>query len=430
MAIETRYETWRLANGLRVVAAHQPWARTFAMSLGFNRGWCHEADGRRGVSHLLEHLAFTGTNRERAERLAEAGILLNAMTAWEHTFFLAAGHATLFPPTLPFFAEILRGPPFDEATVRAELAIIAHEMVTNREAPVELELRRVTAEILGDPTLGRPYPGSVRRLGRMPVESLAEIERAERAPERGCLVVVGPWSRETLEALLQESVADATRPPVEAPLPPARELRPPKPNRLIVRRFPGPQLLVGVAHGFAPRSALPLTAVAVINDLVGGGPHSILFQRIRRDGRLGYEVGSQVMAFTNAVVMQSHAIVRRRAGLAALDHMLDAFDELAGGELDELAFVRARDSVVRGLDCLQDSPGDLCEWLSHEAWTHAGDEVVTPARYQEELLGIRAERAAEIARDLLSPARRTTFVFGAFGRLATARARRRLRRRG
>ena len=62
-------ELSRLANGLRVVSHHMPHLETVSLGVWVAAGARHEQEDEHGISHLLEHMAFKGTERRSATEL-------------------------------------------------------------------------------------------------------------------------------------------------------------------------------------------------------------------------------------------------------------------------------------------------------------------------------------------------------------------------
>src|SRR3546814_17240866 len=84
-------EVTRLENGLTVVTDTMPHLETISVGVWVNTGARHESSRQHGVSHLLEHMAFKGTERRSARAIAEeienVGGHLNAHTAHETTAY-------------------------------------------------------------------------------------------------------------------------------------------------------------------------------------------------------------------------------------------------------------------------------------------------------------------------------------------------------
>ena len=86
-------EVTRLENGLTVVTDSMPHLQTTSVGVWVNTGARHERAREHGVSHMLEHMAFKGTERRSALAIAEeietVGGHLNAHTTHEATAYYA-----------------------------------------------------------------------------------------------------------------------------------------------------------------------------------------------------------------------------------------------------------------------------------------------------------------------------------------------------
>ena len=64
-------ELTRLASGLAVVTDRMPHLESASLGIWIGSGSRNEAPDEHGISHLLEHMAFKGTKRRDARRIAE-----------------------------------------------------------------------------------------------------------------------------------------------------------------------------------------------------------------------------------------------------------------------------------------------------------------------------------------------------------------------
>ena len=78
-------EITTLQNGIRVVSEHHSHLHTTAVGIWVNVGSRNESNKLNGISHLLEHMAFNGTNSRSAldivNQIESVGGLLNAYTS-------------------------------------------------------------------------------------------------------------------------------------------------------------------------------------------------------------------------------------------------------------------------------------------------------------------------------------------------------------
>ena len=60
-----------LANGLRIVTEKMPGLASATVGLWVTAGGRHETKQQNGIAHFLEHMAFKGTKRRSALKIAE-----------------------------------------------------------------------------------------------------------------------------------------------------------------------------------------------------------------------------------------------------------------------------------------------------------------------------------------------------------------------
>ncbi|MBC7134106.1 MAG: insulinase family protein, partial [Oceanibaculum nanhaiense] len=82
-----------LPNGLRVATDHMAHVESVSLGAWVGVGTRHEEAEINGISHLLEHMAFKGTERRSPQAIAEeieaVGGVLNAYTSRENTAYYA-----------------------------------------------------------------------------------------------------------------------------------------------------------------------------------------------------------------------------------------------------------------------------------------------------------------------------------------------------
>ena len=61
-----------LSNGFRIVTEHMPGLQSASAGVWVMAGGRHETAAQNGIAHFLEHMAFKGTKRRSALRIAES----------------------------------------------------------------------------------------------------------------------------------------------------------------------------------------------------------------------------------------------------------------------------------------------------------------------------------------------------------------------
>ena len=160
----TIHET-RLANGLRVVSYRMPHVETVSMGIWVGVGARHETAAEQGISHLLEHMAFKGTERRNAQDIAEeieaVGGELNAATSLETTAYFSRVLAGDIALGLDILADILQSPRHSEEELEREREVILQEIAATRDSPDEIAYELLQEVAFPDQSIGRPILGTV-----------------------------------------------------------------------------------------------------------------------------------------------------------------------------------------------------------------------------------------------------------------------------
>ena len=86
-----------LANGVRVVAIREPHLETASASVFVRSGSQHESKRANGISHVVEHMAFKGTESRDCQQInldaERLGAEVNAHTDKDHTAYHLRGLA-------------------------------------------------------------------------------------------------------------------------------------------------------------------------------------------------------------------------------------------------------------------------------------------------------------------------------------------------
>ena len=178
----------RRSDGLTVACDSMPSAETVSLGVWVSAGTRYEPPAVNGIAHLLEHMAFKGTDRRSAFAIAEeieaVGGYLNAYTSRESTAYYAKVLAKDAALALDIIADILQHPTFDEAELRRERGVVLQEIGQALDTPDDMifdHFQEVAFpnQALGRPVLGRgkccqcSQPRSLGELPRQPLRSTA-----------------------------------------------------------------------------------------------------------------------------------------------------------------------------------------------------------------------------------------------------------------
>jgi predicted Zn-dependent peptidase len=286
-----------LPGGLRVVTEQMPGVRSAAVGVWVGVGSRDEAPALSGASHFLEHLLFKGTETRSALDIAVAvdavGGDLNAFTAKEHTCYYAHVLDADLPMAVDLVCDVVTAARIAPPDVEAERGVILEEIAMRDDDPSDAVHDLFGEALFGDTPLGRPVIGAVRTIESLSRDRIAGYYRRRYRPETMVVAAAGRLAH--AEVVRRVRTAFGSRlDPAAAPLPPRAG---PRGGRAPIRRVavidrPTEQANLIVGGTGLARVDERRFALGVLNNALGGGMSSRLFQEIREKRGLAYSVYS------------------------------------------------------------------------------------------------------------------------------------------
>jgi predicted Zn-dependent peptidase len=295
------FEKTVLPNGLRVLTADMPQAKSVACFVMLAAGSRYETKDTNGIAHFAEHMFFKGTeNRPTARDIAgeidSIGAEFNAFTGKEYTGYYVKCAAEHRDTALDVLVDMLRHSKFDAEEIEREKGVIVEEMNMYYDTPRDYVDGVYDSLLYGDQPLGWDIIGTketVRAAGRETF--LDYLERWYRAPRMvaGLAGAVGPDAVEQVATLLGDVPNGATG----APDPVSWEQGSPGVS-LHTKTSDQAHLRIGVhSYPLGHPDRYPLMLLATV---LGGGMSSRLFTEVRERRGLAYYIYGFNQAYTDA----------------------------------------------------------------------------------------------------------------------------------
>lgn len=338
-----------LPNGLTLLVEPMPEMRSVSLGVWLKRGSRHETPSLNGASHFLEHLVFKGTERRTAREIAllidSIGGQIDAFTSKEYTCFYARALDAQLPTAVDILVDILRHPRFDPEDIERERQVIFEEIRMVNDSPEEHLYDLFCEAFWPDHALGRPIQGtesSVAGLGR---RRLVSFFRRSYAPGNLVVAVAGNLAPGPTLRRLRKSFGALPRGER------ARRDRAPRPRAaLALRRRPDLEqlhLLLGVPC--PPENHRSRYTLHVLNTILGSTISGRLFQRIREQNGLAYNVHSSVSGFSDAGAFLVYAATRPAQAPEVLRLVVEELRSLAGSAVGEEELRVAKDHLKGSL---------------------------------------------------------------------------------
>jgi predicted Zn-dependent peptidase len=401
--------TSTLPNGLHVLTESMSHVRSATIGVWCDVGSSCEPAERRGISHLLEHMVFKGTQRRTARQIAEemdaVGGELNAMTDKESTCFYAHVVDRHLPRAVDVLADMLLNARFDADDLAREQQVVLEEIKMYDDSPGEVVHERFTRTLwrganLGDPTIG--FAASVAAIAR---EDLLAWRAARYAPSTTIVTAAGNLEHEAVVALVAEAFATFAG-SVDAPVPERPRFTPAL--DVTIDETEQAYVLLG-APGLGLRDERRY-ALSVLDTVLGGGMSSRLFQSVREERGLAYEISTFQQGYREAGLFGVSAGCTPERVQECVDVVSDELDRLLqdGVGTDELE--RAREHLKGNLTLALESTFNRMSRLARNHIVH-GRQISTE-EVEERFDAVSAGDVDALARDLLGPTERGLCVLG------------------
>ncbi len=290
---------YRLDNGLKLIVKEDHRAPVMVSQVWYRVGSGYETDGITGISHVLEHMMFKGTDNhapgEFSRIIAENGGSENAFTSQDYTAYFQRMEASRLPVSFELEADRMRNLRLDEEEFNKEVRVVMEERrMRTDDKPTSLTYEQFAATAYTASSYRIPTIGWMNDLENLKLSDLQDWYRRWYAPNNATIVVVGDVNPEAVLALAKQYFG-AFRPEL---------IEPPKPRIEPAQR--GRRSLVVEAPAEVPYTILgyktPVLktadadwepyALEVLASVLDGGDSARLTRELVRGSRVATSAGA------------------------------------------------------------------------------------------------------------------------------------------
>jgi predicted Zn-dependent peptidase len=399
----------RLASGLRVVSEALPGTRSVTIGAWVGSGARDEASEVSGASHFLEHLLFKGTATRSARDIAEAvesvGGEMNAFTTHEQTVFYIRLPDTELERAIDILADVVWNPAFRTDDVEAERQVILEEIGMRDDTPDDLVHDLFARAHFPEHPLGREVLGSHETIAAMSRDAIADHHGAHYEPANIVIAAAGNLDHDRVLALV------AARTPGAMPARPARihaGAGDPRPVAVVHRPTEQAHVVLGLRS--IPALDPDRDALTVVNQALGGGMASRLFQEVREQRGLAYSVYSYRAAFDDTGYLAIYAGTAPDRMRQTLDVIETELERLVRDGVPEPELEAAKGHLTGSLAMSLETSASRMRRLGRSELVEG--EIPTLDSVIARIRAVTADDARRVIDRVFADARRTLAVVG------------------
>jgi predicted Zn-dependent peptidase len=399
-----------LPNGLVVLTEPMEHVHSVSVGIWLRSGSRRERPEINGISHFIEHMVFKGTQRRTAEDIAREidrlGGMLDAFTSKEMVCFNTRVLDEHLAKAFDILSGLVLEPKFALDDIVREQSVVLEEIRMTQDNPEDLVHELFTQNFWHPHALGRPILGTPETVSEFTRDTLQAWFQQCYAPNRLVITAAGHLTHARLVDLVSSRFSELPR--IEDGYSDPK----PVPSPHITLRSKGELEQVHVCLGVP---ALPLTdrrrfTVSVMNNILGGGMSSRLFQNIRERQGLAYSIFSDLNPYRDTGALSVYAGTSLDTAGKVVQSILGEFRKMRDEPIEAEELRRAKDHLKGAtLLALEGSGARMSSLARYHMYF---DRHFTPQELITMLEAVSVEEVQQVAKELFQPGRIAASVVG------------------
>jgi predicted Zn-dependent peptidase len=364
------YKLITLDNRFRVATESMSHMESVALGVWIRAGGRYENTQNSGISHLLEHLLFKGTEKRDMitikQEIEGRGGSFNGFTSEDHTCYLVKVLAKDTELGIDILSDMVQHPRLAPEEIEKEKNVVIEEINMYRDMPHHY-VHEILADMMwqGQP-LGMPLAGTVESVRSITKPAILSYKRDHYSSANMLLAGAGLINEEELARLSKKYFKDSLPEPDTAPFEAARVSQAAPSLRIKSKETEQTHIALGLhtIDRFHPdRFALTL-----LNIILGANMSSRLFHIIRDEMALCYEISSNIRRYEDCGAVVISAGVDHEKLIRALEAVLKELSRLKSEPVTADEIKRAKE-YYRGQLAFA-----LEDTMSHMLWL--GEKII------------------------------------------------------
>jgi predicted Zn-dependent peptidase len=382
-----------------------------SVGLWTDAGSRHEAPSEHGMAHLVEHMLFKGTPTRSAVQIPREieglGSSIDGYTVEDHTAYQAKAPAAQFEKLFDVLADFYLRPVMDPADLESEKQVIHEEIAMIQDQPAQLLEDLISEATWGENhPLGRSITGTDASLDAFQRDDLLAFYRRAYCGENTVISVAGNVDPKAIERVVaaQFENLEAGRPASYA------SAFDPLPEHRFVEAEDQEQTHLALSFEAVHRHDPTRYAVKLLNVILGENMSSRLFQELREERALCYEVQTDLVSFDDAGLLQIFLALSPGNLDEALQSISRILLRIIKEGVTEAELEGAKSYVIGQSRIALENTSSRMMWAGECILFF--DELKDPESVHEEVASVTLDQIAEAAQRIFDPLAFSSAVIG------------------
>ena len=402
----------RLSNGMKVLIQRDDRFPLVSLRLYVHTGSVSEMPDQAGISHLLEHMVFKGTEHRPKGAVAgdieKFGGYVNAATSYDYTVYLADMPAAHWREGMDVLRDMAFFPTIDAQELASEKEVVLAELKRGEDSPQSRLFRLTQERALHGTPYAVPIIGFEKTIRGITKEAIHAYIAKHYQPESMLLLVYGDVDPQEALLAIEKDFGSLMQNQVGAPAvaPAMRESSPQTATH--VERGPWNKVHLAFALPVTQQSDPRSAKLDVLAHLLGGDATSRLYRTYKYEKRLVDSIAVANYSFEDTGVLYITATLDAEKLPAFWEAFTTDLATLGSLTVTEKELARAKLNIEDDLYRSKETVAGNASKLGY--FQFFGDENYSEANY---LSAVRQTTAAELtalAGEVLVPSRMASVV--------------------
>jgi zinc protease len=295
--------TWTLPNGLGIIVQEDHSSPVASVQAWVETGSIHEdRQLGAGLSHILEHMLFKGTEKRSSNQIAQAiqdsGGYINAYTSFDRTVYWIDIPSKGVPVALDLLADAVMNSTLPADEFVKEQEVIRREFAMGYDDPDRVSGQRLFATAYREHPYRHPVIGHLDVFNRLTRDDVMAYYKGRYVPNNIFFVITGDVKPEAVCDQLSDFFKDhprAAMPPVYIPKEPAQIGR-----REFHEEFETELTRLHLAWHIGDATHPDIPALDVLAVVLGSGRSSRFYKRLREELAIVHSIDAWCYAPTHS----------------------------------------------------------------------------------------------------------------------------------
>jgi len=404
-----------LKNGLRIITVPKQGTQAITCLVLVGTGSKYETKETSGISHLLEHLFFKGTNKrpthlDIAEPLDEVGGVYNAFTGEDYTGYYAKTDSKHFDLALDVISDIYLNSKLAEKEIQKEKGVIVEEINMYYDHPTSHVQNLWTKVLYGDQPAGWDIAGTKESVMGITRENLLDYKKGQYNALNTVICVAGGFKNE--KEIIKKVEKSFLKINDKAGFKKAAVVEGQEKPQLIVenRKTDQTHFCLGVRgyNAFHPKKY----AAELLGLILGGMMSSRLFVAVREELGLAYYIRTEVSDDPDTGFLVTQAGVDNTKADKAIEAILKEYQKISKIKVSAKELKKVKDNYKGKMALSLEASDSLASFCGLQDLLE--NRILTPDQICEKINKVSSRNILNVAQDLFRPEKLNLSLIGPF----------------